>query len=108
MSRPGKDPVKRPEKPSQKPLHETSKPIFWRLVILEQNCAKCRRKRQRVESRNDCRDGNRNGELLVKLAGQSADEGSWNEYRAQHQGRGNNRAGNFAHGTPRRFVWRQT
>ena len=71
VARPGEDPVERPEEPAQGLLHEPGKPVLGRVMVLEQHGAQRRGKGQRIERRNDRRDGDRDGELLVELAGQA-------------------------------------
>ena len=94
---PGKNPVERAEEPAERFFHEPGEPILGRVVVLEQHGAQRRGKRQRIERRNHRRDRDGDGELLVELAGQAADERRRHEHRAQHQRRGDDRAGHFAH-----------
>ena len=71
---------------------------FGRSMFLEQDGAQRGRKREGIERRDDGRDGDGDGELLVELAGKPADEGGGNEHGAEHQGGGDDRAGDLAHG----------
>ena len=108
LTRPRKYPVERIEKPAERLFHHARNPVFRRMMVFQQYRAQRGRKRQRIERGNDRRDRNRHRELLVKLAGQAADECRRHEHRAQHQRRRDDRAGHFVHGLPRRVVRRQT
>ena len=68
-----------------------------RAMPLEEDCAKGRTERQRIERGNDRRGGDRQGKLPEELAANAGHEGGWNEDRAEHQGDGDHRPGNFRH-----------
>ena len=76
-------------------------------MLLEQDRAERRRKRQGVECGDDSRDRDRDGELLVELAGQAADECGRHKHGAEHQRGGDDRAGDLAHGAFGRLDRRQ-
>ena len=53
--------------------------------------------RQRVERRDDRRNGNRQRELAEELAGDAADKGARDEHALKHQSHGHHRAGHLFH-----------
>ncbi|MNG12323.1 hypothetical protein D3C84_959300 [compost metagenome] len=67
-------------------------------MATQQHGGQSRGQGQRVERRNHRGNRNGQGELFVKLPGQAAYKGRWNEHRTQHQCRGNDRTSDFAHG----------
>ena len=91
--------VERLEQPAtQQLVEEQRETVLGRVVFLEQHCRQGRGQGQGVEGRDHRGNGDGQGELLVELSGQATDEGRGHEYRAQHQGGGDDRAGHFAHG----------
>jgi len=64
----------------------------------EQHRAECRAQGQRVERRDDHRDGDGDGELLVELARDPRNEGGRHENRRQNDGNGDHWTGNLFHG----------
>ncbi len=73
---------------------------------LEQHGAKRRAQRQRVERRDDHRDGDGDRELLVELAGDAGNEGGRHENRSQDHGDCDHRTGDLFHGPELRFLGR--
>ncbi|MNM85074.1 hypothetical protein D3C81_971800 [compost metagenome] len=101
--------VERTEQPAAKQLVQNpGETVLRRVVAFEQYRSQCWRQSQGVEGRDHRRNRNGQGELLVELPRQTGDERCRNEYRTQHQCRGNDRAGYFAHGFFGRFDRRQS
>ena len=82
--------------------------IFLAVRRLEQDRRQRRTEGQRHHAGDDHRNGDGDGELLVQLAGDAAQEGGGNEHRAQHQHDGDHRAGHLVHRPPRRLLGVQT
>ena len=86
------------------PFEET---LLFVVARLQQQRGERGRKRQCHDAGDDDRYGNRDGELLVQLAGDAGNERDRNEYRAQDQHDRNERAAHFIHRLFRRFLGRQ-
>ena len=67
------------------------------LLRLEQQCAERRAQGERIERRDDHRDGDGDGKLLVKLTRDAGNESGGNEDRRQNDGDRNHWAGYFLH-----------
>ena len=103
VARPRERAIKRAEDPAEHPVHDPRDDVLRSFVIPEQHCGERGRKRERVERGDDGRDGDGDGELLVELAGQAADERRGNEHRAEDKSDGDDRAGDFVHRLLRRL-----
>ena len=99
--------IEGPEEPAKRELDEAREGVRLGVMSFEQQGAQGRGERQRIEGRDDRADGDGEGELLVELPGQAADERSRNEHRAEHQRGGNDGAGHFAHGLACGIEWVQ-
>ncbi len=87
------------EQPAAEDLVEhLGEAILRRIMTAQQHGGEGRGQGQRVEGGNHRRDRDGQRELLIELPGQAADKGRRNEHRTQHQRRGDDRAGHFAHG----------
>jgi hypothetical protein len=73
---------------------------------LQQQGAEGRAQGQRVERRDDHRDGDGDRELLVELAGDPGNEGGRHENRRQDDGDGDHRPGHLLHRPERRVLRR--
>ena len=73
---------------------------FFRFFVpgLEQQRRERGRKSERVEGRNQHRDRNGYGELLIQPAGDTGNEGRRNEHRGKNQRDSHDRAADFFHG----------
>ncbi len=65
--------------------------------FLEQHRRQRRAERERVDDREDHRDGDGERKLAVELAGHTAHERHGHEHRAEDQADGHNRPGHFLH-----------
>ena len=72
------------EQPAKQPVHDACRRIFRRATWLKEHCSKGRRQRQRIERRDQRREGDGKSELPVELTIQAADERHRNEDRRQH------------------------
>ena len=72
--------IERTEEPAENPIHASRKPIARLVMAFQQHGAECRRKGQRIDRGDDGGNRDRDGELLIELAGQTADECGRNEY----------------------------
>ena len=91
--------VERTEQPAtEQRVQDPREAVLRRVMTLEQHGGQGRRQGQGVEGRDHGRNGNGQGELFVELPGQAGDERGRDKHRTQHQCRGNDRAGHFAHG----------
>ncbi len=74
------------------------------LLRLEEQGAEGRGEGKGIEGREDDRDGDGHGELLVELAGNAGDEGRRDKDRRQDDGDGDDRAGDLLHGLEGRIL----
>jgi len=86
------------KKPAQQEIEQPAGPILLRAAWLQEDGGQGRTERERVECRDHRRDGDGQGELPKKLAGDAADERAGHEHRRQHQGHGDDGSGNLFHG----------
>ncbi|MNF25982.1 hypothetical protein D3C84_66080 [compost metagenome] len=99
-----KEAVERTEQPATENLvQHLGETVLRRVMALEQYRGQRRRQGQGVEGRDHRGNRDGQGELFVELAGQAGNERRRNEYRTQHQRRGDDRAGYLAHGFFGRF-----
>ncbi len=99
-----KESVERAEQPaSEYFIEETREAILGCIVSFKQYRGQRRRQGQRVERRDDRRDGNGQCELFIELPGKARNKRCRYEHRAQHQRRGNDRPRHFSHGLVRRL-----
>src|SRR2546425_70724 len=75
---PTKHLVKAAEKPAERAVEEAGQPIRSRMLRLQQNRAERGTQCQRIESRDQRRNRNRQSKLPIKLSGDAADECSGN------------------------------
>ena len=67
------------------------------MLALQQQRAQGRRERERDDAGQRDRDGHGDGELLIELAGDAAEERDRNEHRTEHQHDGHDGTGDLAH-----------
>ena len=91
------DAVEPSKEAAEQTVHGLGQAVFRRVMAFQQQGRQRRRQGQGIESRNDGGKGDGEGKLPIKFAGQPADEGDRHEHGAQHQGDGDDRAGDFAH-----------
>ena len=95
--------VKRAEQPAEQAIDKPGREISWRAVRLQQQGRQRRGEGQRVDGRDHRRNRDRHRKLFIELPGYAGEEGHRYEHRAQHQGDGDNRPGNFTHRLVRRL-----
>jgi hypothetical protein len=95
--RPGEGRLNGRKNHPSRPVHDPRRDRSGARDALQQHGAQRGRQRERIERGDDGRDGDGDGELLVELAGQAADERGGNEHRAQHQRDGDDRSGDLVH-----------
>ncbi len=93
----GEQAVEPLEEASEDGLHAAREAILGLIVPAQEQRGQGRRQREGVHRGDHRGDGDRQRELLVELAGQSADEGERHEHRGQHERDRDDRARDFAH-----------
>ena len=96
--------IEQPEKPSKQEIPSAAQPILSGSVRLEKNPAKRGAERQGHKTRKQCRDGDGQRELPVKLAGDPADEGCRDKDGAEHEGDRHQGTSDFLHGLDGRLA----
>src|SRR5258708_18270196 len=99
----GESTIEQGEEPAEETIGGALQTVTRRAVGEKKAGSKGGTQSERVEGGDDRRDGDRQRELTVELPGQSADERSGNENRAQHEGNGDDRPGDFLHRFAGRF-----
>ncbi len=75
--------------------------------VAQEDAAQGGREGERVDGGDHHGDADGDGELAEQLAGDAGDEGDGYEDREQHQGDGDDRAGDLAHRLLGGFLWRE-
>src|SRR5262249_39450941 len=75
--------VEAPEQPAERHIHGADQKVLGRVTRLQEQGGQCWRQSERVDGRDNGRDGDRQRELAVELPCQPADEGERGEDRNQ-------------------------
>src|SRR5207253_869413 len=89
--------VKDAEKPAEDEIEQACKPILLSLARLEEERGHGGAEGQRIDGRENGRDGNGEGELAIELTGDAADEGDGDEDGGKSEGDGDGGGGRFFH-----------
>ena len=89
----------------KKPVESFEEKEFGRLFGFQKQGTKCGAQGEGVEPADYRRDGDRQGELFVQLAGDAADKGRGNKYGQQYEHNTHNSSRHFLHGLDHRLFY---